>query len=168
MTLPLPKPVLLLSALSVLFCIIIFALGLVNYASFSVWINTITASLTILYHALTFVKAWRRQRLDPNSSEQSTFWHSTASSAWAFILCAIWVVTLAMTAAVVIMGPSSVTVNVRNAAWNITVQLADALVVAMELIVLGSIAVWSVVTRKRINFETQDADEKFFYSGSLP
>jgi hypothetical protein len=70
-----------------------------------------------------------------------------------------------MTLAVTLMGPSSVAPSQRNAAWNISVQIADTLTIAMELIVLGTIAIWSMVTRNRINFETQEiAEEKFFYS----
>jgi hypothetical protein len=46
-----------------------------------------------------------------------------------------------------------------------SIQIADSVVIAMELVVLGIIAIWCVVMRNRITFETsQVADEKFFYS----
>ncbi|TFK66165.1 hypothetical protein BDN72DRAFT_844718 [Pluteus cervinus] len=167
MALPFPTPFLLFSSLSTLFCIFIFTFSLLNVTPGNVpmAIDAIIAIFTIIYHgAVLIVQARRREtKGTPTTATQPNPCSSITSITWGYIMILVWVLALLIT----------ITANCPNNFMGVqvvpprnhSIQVADIVFIALEIIVLGVIAIWCTVERNRLNrAQAEVAEEDFFFS----
>lgn len=163
----LPRPLLYLTGSSLLLCLIIFILALFNFGVISVFINIVAAILTILHHGTVLVIAWRKAPAVTPDSYCPKVTYTVASITWSFFMCFIWIVAFGITAEATVNGPGSLSPAERFADWNVAVQIADAVLIALETAVLGAIAMHCLMVKKRADDEcNQVDDEKFFYDNT--
>jgi hypothetical protein len=131
----------------------IFALSLFSFTALSLWLNTIVAGLTIIYHGAIIYLSCRRTTKSMASTGADGPRASRISSAaysvkFIMLLFGAWVVALGISIQVTVMGPKSLTMSQQNAPWNKDVQVAETILLVVQTLIVGSMMANCIKSRR--------------------
>ncbi|KAF8159208.1 hypothetical protein B0H34DRAFT_747736 [Crassisporium funariophilum] len=196
-TAPLPNSIVFLAVASMLICVPMIALSVVNYGMLSIWLNSSVAVLALTFHmAFIIVALVQRRRnlrftnealLDPQSNSERQG-HSmkgeddaektaptVAYSKWAVVGFALVFIMNLVALGVMIdittrgaIGSTLPSEREGSAPWNIKVQIAQTSVLGAEFITLGITLIICALGRRRVMLEEEDKQAALDYGMASP
>jgi len=176
-----PKSVIALSAISMLICLPMIALSVVNFGILSIWLNATVAFLILIHHISFYAVAWVvRKRSKPtkmlamdedaNSMPMATesiafYMVNIVSLVFLFIINAL---AFAIMVDITTRGAINSTLpaeRIGSAKWNIKVQIGQTAVLGAELLSLGAILIICAMGWKRLEDEKENREEEEFLFG---
>jgi hypothetical protein len=131
----------------------IFALSLFSFTALSLWLNTIVAGLTIIYHGAIIYLSCRKTTKSVISTGADRPRASRISSAaysikFVMLLFGAWVVALCISIQVTVMGPKSLTMSEQNTPWNKSVQVAETILLSFQTFIVGTMMANCIKSRR--------------------
>lgn len=160
----LPTTLLALNCLSLVITSATFALSFLNYGLLSLWVGVGCAIITILYHTAIFALAFRRKyktSLPQQENEDKPY--TGGAVAWVYIILAMWVTAFGLVVQTTIGGAGSLSPSEINAPFSISVQVGELVTIAIEILVIATIAGHCTLAKRRLDKERRNkSDEEKF------
>jgi len=180
-----PMPIIYLTGVSIIFCLPMIALSIVNFGMLSIWLNA-TVAIFILIHHLTFLAVAWRSRKHASSSKLAVIDDDESSSlvmdleppmAFSLLnvlctsfLCIITALAFSTMVDITTRGASKSTLPVERIGshkWNIKVQIAQTTVLGAELLTLMAALVFCAMGLKRFYDEKEKREAEFEYGAEI-
>jgi len=171
-----PKSVLLLTAASMIICLPMIALSVVNFGLLSIGLNAALAFLILIHHFSFYVATWFTRKPNPAKihastddlddfaqllDEPSIALHLGNIAVLSF-LTMLNIVAFAIMIDITTRGPIRSTLPIERIGshkWNIKVQIGQTCVLGAELLMLGLILAICGLGRRRFNALKEDQEE---------
>jgi len=173
-----PKSVIYLTAASMIICLPMFALSIVNFGMLSIWLNATVAFLVLIHHISFLAVTWitRKQNsakeiaIDDDNSlhlapEPSIAIHMANIAFLAFITITN-IIAFSVMVDITTRGGLKSTLPVERIGhkWNIKIQIGQTAVLGVELVVLSTILAICALGRRRFAIEQEEKDEELEYN----
>lgn len=177
-----PKSVISLTAASMVICLPMIALSVVNFGMLSIWLNATVAVLILVHHVTFFAVIWATRKKDTTKiiaveedANDSEYLHvaeepsialhmgNIASLGFLAIINAIAfsiMVDITKTGAI---GSTLPVERIGSHKWNIKVEIGQTAVLGVELVMLSTILSICALRRRRFNIEQEEKLEEFDY-----
>jgi len=175
-----PKSVICLTAASIIICLPMIALSVVNFGMLSIWLNATVAILILVHHVTFFAVLWASRKkgrskiiaaeddVDDSlhlAEEPSIALHmgNIASLLFLAIINAIAfsvMVDITTNGAIRSTLPSE---RIGSHKWNIKVEIGQTAVLGVELVMLTTILSICALRRRRFNIEQEEKLEELDY-----
>lgn len=180
-----PMPIIYLTGLSIVFCLPMIVLSIVNFGMLSIWLNA-TVAILILIHHFAFLAITRRARKHGSSSkmvviddDESTSLTMDLEPPFAFtflnvlftsFLCIVTALAFSIMVDITSRGPSRSTLPVERIGshkWNIKVQIAQTTVLGAELVTLIAALLFCAMGLKRLSDVKERREAELEYGAEL-
>ncbi|KDR81032.1 hypothetical protein GALMADRAFT_61472 [Galerina marginata CBS 339.88] len=174
-----PKSILYLTGASMLVCLPMFALSIVNFGMLSIWLNATVAFLILIHHISFMAVAWVTRKKDTPKDiaseddddslhlapEPSIAIHM-ANLAFLSFLTIINIIAFSIMVDITTRGGINSTLPIERIGhkWNIKIQIGQTAVLGVELVLLGAILLISGLGRRRFAIEQEERDEEVEYN----
>lgn len=180
-----PTPILYLTGVSIIFCLPMIALSIVNFGMLSIWLNATVAILILIHHFVFLTAAWRSRKhasssklavIDDDESS-SLIMDSEPPMAFGLLnvlctsfLCIITALAFSIMVDITTRGASKSTLPVERIGshkWNIKVQIAQTTVLGAELVTLMAALVFCAMGLKRFHDEKEKREAELEYGAEI-
>ena len=180
-----PMPVIYLTGVSIVFCLPMIALSIVNFGMLSIWLNATVAILILIHHSIFLAATWR-SRKHGNSSKMAVIDDEESDPSpmdleppMAFgllnvlctsFLCIITALAFSIMVDITTRGAMKSTLPVERLGshkWNIKVQIAQTTVLGTELVTLMAALVFCGMGLKRFHDEKERREAELEYGAEL-
>jgi len=173
-----PKSIIYLTAASILVCLPMFALSIVNFGMLSIWLNATVAVLILIHHITFMAVAWVTKKQIPSKEivgeeddslhlapEPSIVIHAANIYSLSF-LAIINAIALSIMVDITTRGGINSTLPIERIGhkWNIKIQIGQTAVLGVELALLATILAISALGRRRFAIEQEERDEELEYN----
>jgi hypothetical protein len=181
-----PMPIIYLTGVSIIFCLPMIALSIVNFGMLSIWLNATVAILILIHHFTFLAVAWRSRKHASSSKlaviddDESSSFIMDLEPPMAFsllnvlctsFLCIITALAFSVMVDITTRGASKSTLPVERIGshkWNIKVQIAQTTVLGAELLTLMAALVFCAMGLKRFYDEKEKREAEFEYGAEIP
>jgi len=181
-----PMPIIYLTGVSIIFCIPMIALSVVNFGMLSIWLNA-TVGILILIHHFAFMAVMWRSRKHASSSKtmavidddetDSLITDSEPPMAFSLLnvlctsfLCIITAIAFCIMVDITTRGGSKSTLpaeRIDSHKWNIKVQIAQTTVLGSELATLMAALVFCAMGMMRFFDEKEKREAELEYGAEI-
>jgi len=173
-----PKSVIYLSGLSMVICVPMIALSMVNFGLLSIWLNATVAFLVLIHHLAFLIVTWVNRKQNPPKviiaeeegddtlvEEPSIAIHMGNIFSLAF-LAIINAIAFSIMVDITTRGAISSTLpaeRIGSYKWNIKVEIGQTSVLGFELVVLSTILAICGFGRRRYNIAKEMQEDEMDY-----
>lgn len=175
-----PKSVICLTALSMIICLPMISLSMVNFGMLSIWLNSAVAILVLVHHITFFVVAWYARKKNATkmiasedeannplhlAEERSVAFH-TGNVASLLFLVIINALAFCVMVDITTRGAMKSTLpaeRIGSHKWNIKVEIGQTSVLGVELVMLSTIFIICALGRRRYNMAEEEKLEEMDY-----
>jgi hypothetical protein len=182
-----PKPVLYLTGVSMIFCIPMIALTIVNFGMLSIWLNATVAFVILLHHFSFMAVTWISRKhasyanivaieddeMPPLALEdlEPPMPCSLLNIIATTFLCIITTIAFSIMVDITTRGGIKSTLpaeRIGSHKWNIKIQIAQTTVLGTELVTLLAVLAICAVGRNRFCEAKEKREAVLEYGGKLP
>ncbi|KAF9445858.1 hypothetical protein P691DRAFT_777280 [Macrolepiota fuliginosa MF-IS2] len=174
----LPLSLVVLTSISLAFCIIIMGLSFFNLDL--IWVNLVAGAATALYHLLVIVLAWYRTHKNNHtrvssptvvtalvSEARATVPYPIASIAFGILVFSLWIIAFSMTTDIAIKGRDSMLISSQKSPLDHNALIGSSLAISAEIVTIA-LFIW-YCSRGQMKTNSQERDvieERLFYPAS--
>jgi len=175
-----PKSVICLTAASVVICLPMIALSVVNFGMLSIWLNATVAILALIHHITFFAVLWVTRKKHPTKiiaaedddddslhlAEEPSIALHMGNIASILFLVIINAIAFSVMVDITTHGAISSTLpseRIGSHKWNIKVEIGQTAVLGLELVMLGTLLLICAWRRRHFNIEQEEKLEELDY-----
>jgi hypothetical protein len=182
-----PTPIIYLTGVSIIFCLPMITLSIVNFGMLSIWLNATVAILILIHHFAFLAVTWRSRNKASSSKmaviddddDESNSLTMDLEPPMAFgllnifctsFLCIITALAFSIMVDITTRGAIRSTLPVERIGshkWNIKVQIAQTTVLGAELVTLMTALVFCGMGLRRFHDQKERREAELEYGGEI-